>query len=831
MSNTGDTRPPLVSRFVLLGAALASTQCDPNGNFSVTNTADGGEGSLRAAITLANDSVAEEVRIEIAPGTYALTRCGGRDDANASGDLDLTRARPVTLVAPNGNVVIRQTCPGERVLEAHGAGRLTLNGLSISGGALVTIVATEVAAGGGVRAAADVVLQGTVITGNSVTAAAGVVAAAGAESVPGSPARGGGLFVGGSLTADGASTLSRNGAWGGAGVDGRADAPVPAAGGSAEGGGAFVAGAITLSGTRFAENTARGAAGGSGLDPTLGGNARGGGLAQAAASAAPVELSYARFESNLVQGGASGAIVGTAEVGAYAGAGSAEGGGVAAAGPVTGNFVSATRNRALGGSSGYGATLVLGPGNGPGQAGAARGGGVAAGGAVNLSSAGFALNAAVSGDTSYSCSPSQGCFGTAAATAAGGAVFARGALSVGGQFSENSAKRGLGTVSSEGARGGALASDTSIADQRGTYTANAITGSSTADGLSGRGGAISAPNVELSFTRLDRNTADGPGGAVDANTLVASNVTATYNRASGAGGGALYARGEASITDSGIRHNAVDSRMEYRTQVLAGGGGVLVNGPLTIRDSWIASNEGQQTVSFSAPQIGSFAAPGRFLGGGVRAASVLAENVTLTDNQLSGNTLLPGIPIPVPTGNSGGGAIAATSEVSLINVTLSGNKLFGNPAFLQSFPQYAQLAQGSAVLAESVTLEHATFIENQGAEAIRAANLTTNRSVAIPVAGTTVCASGIASSGARSYNWFGDASCGLTGATNRQESASFLLGSLVDTGAGVPVRAPEPGSVLIDRIPAAQCPTPSDARDVARPQGAGCDIGAAEAQL
>jgi hypothetical protein len=36
------------------------------------------------------------------------------------------------------------------------------------------------------------------------------------------------------------------------------------------------------------------------------------------------------------------------------------------------------------------------------------------------------------------------------------------------------------------------------------------------------------------------------------------------------------------------------------------------------------------------------------------------------------------------------------------------------------------------------------------------------------------------------------------------------------------------GSPVLDAIPAEQCALPTDQRGVARPQGAGCDIGAVE---
>lgn len=65
---------------------------------------------------------------------------------------------------------------------------------------------------------------------------------------------------------------------------------------------------------------------------------------------------------------------------------------------------------------------------------------------------------------------------------------------------------------------------------------------------------------------------------------------------------------------------------------------------------------------------------------------------------------------------------------------------------------------------------------------------------------------------------------------NRQQSAEFALDALADNGGDVPTRLPGSGSVLVDAIPSTACVIPADARDVLRPRGEGCDIGAVEAR-
>lgn len=79
-------------------------------------TANGGRGSLRAAISAANAGAPVVSRIEIPTGTYELSACGA-DNSNAASDLDLRVNQPIALVATGPDVVVRQTCAGERVLD------------------------------------------------------------------------------------------------------------------------------------------------------------------------------------------------------------------------------------------------------------------------------------------------------------------------------------------------------------------------------------------------------------------------------------------------------------------------------------------------------------------------------------------------------------------------------------------------------------------------------------------------------------------------------------------------------------------------------------------
>jgi hypothetical protein len=83
------------------------------------------------------------------------------------------------------------------------------------------------------------------------------------------------------------------------------------------------------------------------------------------------------------------------------------------------------------------------------------------------------------------------------------------------------------------------------------------------------------------------------------------------------------------------------------------------------------------------------------------------------------------------------------------------------------------------------------------------------------------------------FNFSDDTSCGFTQPTDKQGAGNNpMLGSLANNGGPTQTMLPQTGSPLIDAIALADCGAQmgigTDQRDVGRPQGPGCDIGAVE---
>ncbi|HMJ14647.1 MAG TPA: hypothetical protein VK524_24720, partial [Polyangiaceae bacterium] len=411
----------------------------------MTTTSDGGSGSLRAAITAANASAEANLRIELGTGTYTLGSCR-RDDDNIGGDLDITTNRPITIAAKAAGVVIRQTCAGERVLDHHGSGLLTLSGVTITGGNL-SAQAAEVARGGGVRARGALRLQNATLRENSASGAPGLGAPAGGAVADGGAAEGGGVYAGSGLQAAD-SVIALNTATGGAAGAAPTSNGLASSGGSAAGGGAFVVGSIELTGGSLDQNRAIGSDGGIGQSSVGGGGfARGGGVAQGEPGAGPVNLSGVTLTGNVARGGASPYIAGNV----YSG-GAATGGAIAASHAVIASNLNASQNQAVGGSTG-----VL---NCSGSFcfptasyGSARGGALATTAGAEIRSSSFSENEVSSGG---------GVSGQI--QIAGGAVWAHASLQVnGGAFTSNRVRAQVPvfgvTLPTDYVLGGALAGD------------------------------------------------------------------------------------------------------------------------------------------------------------------------------------------------------------------------------------------------------------------------------------------------------------------------------------------------------------------------------------
>src|SRR5262245_37040231 len=200
---------------------------------TLTPAADGGTGSLRAAIVAANiDSGTDPYTINLGAGTYALTikNTAGQENAAATGDLDITSTAHKLIIQGQGTTgpnatIIDASLLKDRVFQIVNSGtQVELDNLVIKGG-----LAQE---------------DGTAGTAAGTTTAEG----------------GGILNNGGTLTLDNV-VLNSNKAQGG---DGSASSSGPGGAGQlALGGGLYTnGGSVTLTNTTFSSDTAQGGAGG-----------------------------------------------------------------------------------------------------------------------------------------------------------------------------------------------------------------------------------------------------------------------------------------------------------------------------------------------------------------------------------------------------------------------------------------------------------------------------------------------------------------------------------------------------------------------------------------
>lgn len=286
----------LAGHLVVPGAASAAT-------IAVTTTADGVPGSLRSAIGVAS-ALAEDSIIQLAGGsTYDLNVCGADEDSNASGDLDVTGSRAITVTSLGaGLAIVRQTCSLQRVVDHLGVGTLTLDRVLITGG-----LAPFGAPGGGIRnGAGPLVVNRSMIQANQAgTGVPGFPGAPGFAGLPGGAggpgANGGGIYTSSGPVTVSSSTFSGNragtggtGGAGGFGIIGPGGAG--GAGGPGGHGGAIASGSgpVTVTNStlyfNFAGIGGPGNTGGGGTPGGPSGPGGAGGSGGAASVAAPLAL-------------------------------------------------------------------------------------------------------------------------------------------------------------------------------------------------------------------------------------------------------------------------------------------------------------------------------------------------------------------------------------------------------------------------------------------------------------------------------------------------------------------------------------------------------------
>ncbi len=204
---------------------------------NVTTTQDGaipGKTTLRQAIDQANVATGEVEIVFAARGTYTLSVCGpGTDTSNQQGPLTYYGSVPITFEG-NGNK-LRQTCPGDRILNLQASQLVNINDLTLTGGDaagqpggavwsqgsgeldlkndVFTNNHSDAAGGGLANNSGKLVISGTTFSTNSGTELAGAVASIGpmelinstvtgntGGTAPGSPANVGGIAASNGLT-------------------------------------------------------------------------------------------------------------------------------------------------------------------------------------------------------------------------------------------------------------------------------------------------------------------------------------------------------------------------------------------------------------------------------------------------------------------------------------------------------------------------------------------------------------------------------------------------------------------------------------------------------
>lgn len=376
-------------------------------------------------------------------------------------------------------------------------------------------------------------------------------------------------------------------------------------------------------------------------------------------------------------------------------------------------------------------------------------------------------------------------------------------------------------------------------------------------GSADQGGAVRSVR-ELTMRRVvfDRNAATGDGGAIHSSgdTARVTVEDATFDGNTAARGGAIWNQDASTV---------VVTRSTFTENVVTGRGGAIYNqndGAFTLHACRLAGNQAADDGGAIFTQNTSSFTVVRSLLTGNRATeaggAIFVQNdsaLTIIDTTISDNTALG-------TGDAdGGGAIYANNDSALVieRSTISGNRSEGDAGGISRNNDGQLLLQNSTVSGNTagrngggllfdsfgggafIAVESSTVTGNtaaalgggvyhEGDPLLEAGFL--GSIVADNLAGGT--ANDCATDGAgvftsHGFNLDGTDTCGLDQATDRP-GADPQLGPLDDNGGPTATHALLPGSPALEGGPAVPPGPTIDQRGIARPQGAGLDIGAFE---
>ncbi len=155
-------------------------------------------------------------------------------------------------------------------------------------------------------------------------------------------------------------------------------------------------------------------------------------------------------------------------------------------------------------------------------------------------------------------------------------------------------------------------------------------------------------------------------------------------------------------------------------------------------------------------------------------------------------------------------------------LTLSNSTIVGNRA---------HRGGGIALLGDgTLHLDHATLTQNRaGGTSGTGGGIGIGRAVSgTPWTGSVTIDHSIVSDNTQGSGSEIDAGIAWSGNGNLVSIPGAALGPLQDNGGPTPTMLPGPGSAALDAIAPQDCTQGVDQRGFARPQGAGCDIGAVE---
>ncbi len=345
------------------------------------------------------------------------------------------------------------------------------------------------------------------------------------------------------------------------------------------------------------------------------------------------------------------------------------------------------------------------------------------------------------------------------------------------------------------------------------------------------GGAVENYGTLLVYNSLIlNNTANsGAGGGIGGgiyngggSTLTLAGSTLSGNQAS-VTGGALYlvAGSSATVLDSEISSNSADSRGAAMI--------VLSSARVTVSNSRILSNTTPASAASASGVI-------------YNNGAVTLTGVLVSGNSVAGNTDVSGgvyntgngtarILGSTFAGNRGtrGGALYNAGAMSLVNVTLSGNRALTysiNVSTTSSGEGGGVYNSGSLYMTDTDVISNSAASSGGGLWNFTPGAATLYNSIVAynnsPAGGN--CAGAPVASG--DTNLSSDATCALY-ATHDLSNTNPLLGPLGDHFGPTPTHLPQPDSPVVDHG-ACFAVAPTDQRGVTRPQGSRCDIGSVE---